>query len=113
MLLRSAILESQAGLAWLTLRRGEETAVNTHITPIVEHLKQGGTLDGTSRPLYILLFTYKVLHWLDDPYATTVLESAYGRLVTWANQITDDERRSSFLNNVPFNREIASLYKSQ
>ncbi len=107
------ILESQAGLAWLTLRRGEETAVNTHITPIVEHLKQGGTLDGTSRPLYILLFTYKVLHWLDDPYATTVLESAYGRLVTWANQITDDERRSSFLNNVPFNREIASLYKSQ
>jgi tetratricopeptide (TPR) repeat protein len=107
------ILESQAGLAWLALRRGAETAVKIHIAPIVEHLKKGETLDGTSRPLYIMLLTYKVLSWLDDPYAASVLESAYGRLTAWANQITDDKRRSSFLDNVPFNKEIALLYEAQ
>ncbi len=107
------VLESQAGLAWLALNRGEKTAVKTHITPIIEHLKQGETLDGTSRPLYVMLLTYKVLCSLDDPYAATVLASAYGRLVAWADQIIDDKRRSSFLDNVPFNREIALLYESQ
>ncbi|MAT97813.1 MAG: hypothetical protein CL608_11770 [Anaerolineaceae bacterium] len=107
------VLESWAGLAWLALQHGEETAAKNHIHPIIEHLKQGETLDGTSHPLYVMLLTYKVLCWLDDPYAETVLASAYGRLIAWANQITDDERRISFLDNVPFNKEIASLYKSQ
>jgi hypothetical protein len=100
-------------LAWLALKRGEKTAVRTHIAPIVEHLKQGETLDGTSRPFYILLLTYKVLSWLDDPYAKTVLETAYGRLIAWANQITDDSRRDAFLENVSVNREIATLYETQ
>ena len=107
------VLESRAGLAWLTLGDGMETAVKTQITPVVEHLKQGGTLDGTSRPLYVMLLTYKVLCRLDDPYAGAVLETAYGRLVAWANQITNAKRRSSFLENVPFNREIALLHESQ
>ena len=107
------ILESRAGLAWLALHRNEETAVKNHIAPVVSHLQQGETLDGTSRPFYILLLTYKVLSWLDDPYAETVLAQAYGRLVAWANQITDDERRDSFLDSVPVNLEIAALYESQ
>jgi len=106
------VLESQAGLALLALNRNDETAVKTHISPIATHLQQDQTLDGTSRPFYILLLTYKVLTWLDDPYAQTVLELAYGRLVAWANQITDDNRRDSFLESVPVNLEIATLYES-
>ena len=107
------VLETQAGLAWLALHRGEESAVKRYVEPIVNHLQQGETLDGTSRPFYILLLTYKVLSWLNDPYAAEVLEQAYGRLVAWANQITDDDRRDSFLESVPVNLEIATLYESQ
>ncbi len=106
------ILESQAGLAWLALQREEKTAVKSHIRPVVECLKQGQTLDGTSHPFYVLLLTYKVLSWLEDPFAATVLQTAYGRLTAWANQITDESRRMAFLENVPVNREIAALHQS-
>ncbi len=107
------VLQAHAGLAWLALSRGEETAVHTHLTPIVTHLQEGQTLDGTSRPFYILLMTYKVLAALEDPYAADVLEMAYGRLVHWANQITDDTRRDAFLESVPANLEISLLYEAQ
>ena len=107
------VLESQAGLAWLALHREEKTAVKNHIAPIVAHLKKGENLDGTSRPFYILLLSYKVLSWLNDPYAAEVLAMAYGRLVSWANQITDDHRRDTFLESVPVNLEISLLYESQ
>lgn len=107
------VLEAHAGLAWLALSRKDETAVSTHITPIIEHLKGGQSLDGTSRPFYILLLTYKVLATRDDPYADEVLEMAYGRLVHWANQITDDDRRDSFLERVPANLEISILFEAK
>jgi tetratricopeptide (TPR) repeat protein len=107
------VLESQAGLAWLALHQGDETAVKRHVSPIVAHLKKGETLDGTSRPFYILLLTYKALSWLDNPYATEVLEMAYGRLAAWTDQITDDHRRDSFLESVPVHLEISLLYESQ
>ncbi|MCP4418869.1 MAG: tetratricopeptide repeat protein [Chloroflexi bacterium] len=106
-------LESQAGLALLALNRNDETAVKSYIAPIATHLQQGQTLDGTSRPFYIMLLTYKVLFWLNDPYAQTVLKLAYGRLLLWADQITDDDRRDSFLESVPVNLEISTLYESQ
>lgn len=106
-------LEAHAGLAWLALSLEDETAVHPHLSAIVAHLKEGETLDGTSRPFYILLLTYKVLAALNDPYASEVLEMAYGRLVSWANQITDDDRRDSFLESVPTNLEISLLYESQ
>ncbi|MCB9006680.1 MAG: tetratricopeptide repeat protein [Ardenticatenaceae bacterium] len=107
------VLEARAGLAWLALNRGDETAVHTHLAPIVTHLQEGQTLDGTSRPFYILLLSYKVLASLNDPFADEVLAMAYGRLLSWANQITDDDRRDSFLERVPVNLEIAVLYESQ
>ena len=107
------ILEAHAGLAWLALQRGDETAVSTHIAPISTHLQAGQTLDGTSRPFYILLLTYKVLAASGDPYADEVLTMAYGRLVHWANQITDDDRRDSFLERVPTNLEISILFEEK
>lgn len=107
------VLESHAGLAWLALNLGEETAVSTHLTPIITHLKKGETLDGTSRPFFILLLTYKVLAARNDPYADEVLAMAYGRLVAWANQITDDDRRDSFLESVPVNLEISILFEAK
>lgn len=107
------VLESRAGLAWLALNRGDKTAVQTHLAPIVTHLQEGQTLDGTSRPFYVLLLTYKVLSWLEDAYAETVLAMAYGRLASWANQITDDQRRDSFLDSVAVNQEIAALFEAQ
>ncbi|WP_420644914.1 protein kinase domain-containing protein [Candidatus Leptofilum sp.] len=107
------VLESRAGLAWLAMQRGDETAAKQHLAPILEHLHQGNTLDGTARPFYILLHTYKVLFWLQDPGAAEVLAMAYGRLVTWISQITNEEWQDSFLESVPVNLEIATLYESQ
>lgn len=104
------VLESHIGLAWLMQNHGEETAVSQHLTPVLTHLQENQTLDGTSRPFFILLLAYKVLSRLNNPYADAVLAQAYGRLIAWANQITDPDRRHSFLNNVSINREIVELY---
>lgn len=105
------VLEAHAGLAWLALNLGDETVVSAHLAPITNHLKSGQTLDGTSRPFLILLLTYKVLSIINDPYAYTVLEMAYNRLMHWANQITNNAWRESFLKRVPANLEILTLFE--
>ena len=107
------VLEAHAALAWLALNGEDETAVHQHLEPIMTHIATGQSLDGTSRPFFILLMTYKTLAALHDPRAEDVLAAAYGRLVFWANQITDDDRRDFFLESVPVNLEISLLFEAQ
>ena len=104
------VLESHIALAWLSLQQGGKTVVHAHLSPVLTHLKEQRTLDGTSRSFFILLLTYKVLFELNDAYSDEILQQAYGRLNNWANQITNPDRRSSFLHNVAINKEIVAIF---
>jgi hypothetical protein len=54
-----------------------------------------------------------VLQAADDPRARDVLEAAYAEMHEIANKIKNDDLRRSFLENVPYNRELVKLWQAQ
>ena len=55
----------------------------------------------------------QVLQAAGDPRASEVLEMAFIHIQEMANKIKDPEMRGSFLENVPYNREIVRLWQEQ
>jgi hypothetical protein len=51
-----------------------------------------------------------VLHAANDPRARDVLERAHAKLQEQATKITDEAMRRSFLENVPYHREIVAAW---
>ena len=54
----------------------------------------------------IYLTCYRVLQANDNPRAQSILDVAHQALQEQAVAITDQEMRRSFLENVPYHREI-------
>jgi hypothetical protein len=54
-----------------------------------------------------------VLDAAGDPRAREVLEKGYAELQERAEKITDEALRRSFLENVPWNRELVKLWEEQ
>ena len=48
-----------------------------------------------------------------DPRTREVLEKGYAELQERAEKITDEALRRSFLENVPYNRELVKLWGEQ
>jgi hypothetical protein len=95
-----------AGLARIALSQGNLPEALTHIEQILTHLGAGGAVDG----LLIYLTCYHVLHAAGDPRAATILEAAYKLLQERATKIVDAAMRHSFLENVPYHREIVAAW---
>jgi adenylate cyclase len=60
--------------------------------------------------LRVDLTCYQVLHAANDPRADAVLERAHAQLQEQATKITDEAMRRSFLENVPYHREIVAAW---
>jgi len=73
---------------------------------ILSYLDAGNVLDGTGAPFRIYLTCYRVLQAREDPRAAQILETAFQLLQKWAANIPDEGSRRSFLENVPWHREI-------
>ncbi len=58
------------------------------------------------------LSCFQVLQAYSDPRAGIVLDRAYQRLQERASQITGDRFRHSYLENVPWHREIVALWQA-
>lgn len=97
--------EPLAGLARVALAVGDLAQAEACAREILEHLATG-TLDGTIAPLEILLTCYRVLAAADDPRAGQVLDMTHERLQERAARISDREMQRSFLEDVPYHREI-------
>jgi hypothetical protein len=54
-----------------------------------------------------------VLDAAGDSRAREVLEKGYAELQERANKITDEALRRSFLENVPWNRNLVKLWEEQ
>lgn len=98
-------LETCAGLARLALTRGDLSAAQDWIAPILDHL-QSQTLDGCEEPLRIYLTCYHVLKALQDQRTDPFAQQMYGHLHERAQRISDRELQRSFLEKVPYHREI-------
>lgn len=63
--------------------------------------------------IYSYLICYRVLHAANDPRGDEFLQTAYRLLQARAEKISDDALRKSFLENIPHNREIVSVWKER
>ena len=64
-------------------------------------------------PLRACLTCTHVLRVVDDPRAEDALEAAYRLLLERAATIEDEGLRCSYLENVPFHREIIALWQKR
>jgi class 3 adenylate cyclase/tetratricopeptide (TPR) repeat protein len=104
-------LEAISGLAAVALAQSDIIQAKAHAETILDYLAHGLlTTANTDEPLQIELICYRTLHALGDPRAPYVLESAYERLQNQAVRILDEAMRRSFLENVPYHREIVAAW---
>jgi tetratricopeptide (TPR) repeat protein len=100
-------MEVRAGLARLALAQGDRSQALEHTEPILKHL-ECHTLDGTFDPFRIRLTCYQVLRAVEDDRADEVLRAAYQLLQERAAGIEDERLRKSFLERVPWHRELVA-----
>jgi tetratricopeptide (TPR) repeat protein len=99
-------MASLAGLARLSLARGEPEQALRHVEQILDHIETKGTVTSESDPLRVYLTCYQVLCATGDGRAPRMLLTTYSELQRRAANIGDEEMRRSFLENVPTNQEI-------
>jgi hypothetical protein len=102
------ITEPRAGLARIALVQGNLMQAQAHIEDILTYL-ENHPLIGPDEPFMIYLTCFRVLEVNHDPRAATVLETAQRLLQAHADQIADDARRRSFLENVGVHHAILTL----
>ncbi|MCP4527659.1 MAG: tetratricopeptide repeat protein, partial [Aestuariibacter sp.] len=128
---QALLMESQATLARAYLAQGDPatspsassgqvsgqtgqalTQAQAQVEEILAYLDAGGNLDGTEQPLRIYLTCYQVLQASGDSRAAGVLQSAHAALQEQAARIPDEDTRRSFLENVPWHREIVAAWQA-
>jgi hypothetical protein len=100
--------EALAGFARVAFAQGDIAEACRHVEAILSHLGRGGTFEGTYEPLRIYLTCYRVLQAAGDPRAVAILELAHTTLREQAATIPDQVMRRSFLEQVPYHREIVA-----
>jgi tetratricopeptide (TPR) repeat protein len=100
---------SLAGLAWAALAQGDLAQAQACVDEILAVLETGGTLFVNFRPFRIYLTCYQVLCAGGDPRAAEILATAHRLLQEKAARLPDEGLRRSFLENVPWHREIVEL----
>jgi ATP/maltotriose-dependent transcriptional regulator MalT len=99
-------LEPLAGLVRISLQQGKPDQAQSQVEEILSFLGQGNTLESFSEPFLAYWSCYRVLHANQDPRAEDLLNEAHRLLQEWAARIDNEELRRSFLENVPYHREI-------
>ncbi len=103
--------QAQAGLASVALAQGNLTQAWVSLDKIVHYLETT-SLSTVDEIFWIYLICYRILQANDDPRAIPTLNAAYNFLQEIAARIDDESLRASFLQNVPFNREIIEAWEN-
>jgi tetratricopeptide (TPR) repeat protein len=105
-------LEPSAALAQVALLSGDSAAALNEVESILDAQAQGMSLDGTEEPMRVALICHQVLAECRDPRASMVLGQAHESLMSRAHRISDEARRRSFLERVPYHRQIVRAWAS-
>ena len=98
-------LDDLAGLARLALSAGDNATALVHVDGILASAERG--VDGTEFPAWVYLTCWQVLRAAGETErAQQVLEAGQMLVLERAGQIADIELRQSFLQQVPFNRDL-------
>ena len=103
-------LEAIAGLAAVALARGQTARALDQVETILAQRAAGLSLEGTEEPARIQLICHQVLVAADDGRADAVLREACEALLSRAQRITDPARRRTFLQAVPYHRELLAAW---
>jgi tetratricopeptide (TPR) repeat protein len=104
--LHSQAVESLSGVARVHLTMGDIGGAMAHIQQVLEFLRTNRTAGGTDEPLRLYLTCYRVLQAVNDPRSATILEKGCSLLQEMASKLPDEGMRRSFLEEVPFHREL-------
>ncbi len=104
-------MEPLAGFALVSLKRNNIPTAREHVEEILEYLDGGGTLDGTEEPIRVWWTCYHILHAVKDPGSAQVLDNAYKLLEERANHINEDGLRRTFLENIPYHRDVLNAWE--
>jgi tetratricopeptide (TPR) repeat protein len=102
--------EPLAGLGRAALQAGDVPAASEYATRILAYLQGEGTLDGTDEPLRVYLSCYQILQAAGNPQADDILETAHALLQEKAQGIQEPALRRTFLEDIPYHREIISAW---
>ena len=105
-------MEQLAGLARVALASGDVQTAKGYTEKILAYLDGGSTLEGAEEPMRIYLTCFQVLKTIEDPRAVSVLKNAYDILEARAARIREPEARRTFLEVVPYHREIITAFSS-
>ena len=105
--------EPCAGLARIALMQGNKSEAATRIETVMSQLLKDAALEGTDQPIRVYLSCYLVLQAIKDLRADEVLKTGYELLIKRADGIPDPSARQLFLEKIPYNREILSIWESQ
>jgi tetratricopeptide (TPR) repeat protein len=103
------VVETLSGLARAVLIRGNIVEANAYVTDILAYLETNA-LDGAESPALVYLACYQVLQAANDPRANELLAQGYRFLMDRAAKISDEALRRSFLEYVPWNRELLAVW---
>jgi tetratricopeptide (TPR) repeat protein len=101
--------ESLAGLAGTALAEGDLGEAQSKVAEILATLDAGESPNCFFKPSWVYLTCYRVLEAAGESRAREILATAHRQLMENAARTPDDRLRRSYLENVPWNREIARL----
>ncbi|WP_420632073.1 tetratricopeptide repeat protein [Candidatus Leptofilum sp.] len=96
----------QVGLACVSYAMGNRESISAKLNTILEHLNTTN-LDGLEDPFNTFWICYRLLAYLEDERATSLLQKAHSLLLEQGAKIPDQISRHSFLYNVPEHRLIS------
>lgn len=102
--------EPAAGLARALIAQNNLEAAYQHILQILPILEQNEGLDGTDDPIRVYLSCYLILSAKNDNDADRILIAAHDLIQSRAANISDQNTRKSFLENIPHHREILTAW---
>jgi tetratricopeptide (TPR) repeat protein len=100
--------EAQAGLAALAQQQGDRQRAVGLVEAVLAQLA-AQPISGQDEPFFLYLTCYQVLAAAQDPRAPMILQQGYTLLQRYAEQITDERLRQSFLENVPVHRALRQV----
>ncbi|HJZ46522.1 MAG TPA: hypothetical protein VKE41_05125, partial [Roseiflexaceae bacterium] len=101
------VAEAWAGLASVALVQSQLAQAQAYIEDVLQALAAHPHA-GLDEPFFIYLTCYRVLKANGDPRAATVLQAGQRLLHEYADRITDEALRRSFLENVAAHHELMS-----
>ncbi|MBT9490906.1 MAG: AAA family ATPase [Paucibacter sp.] len=103
-------IEALAGLAHTALLRRDLSRALALAEQVLSRQATGIELDGCEEPMRVHLICHLVLAAAGDPRAGAVLGAAYRDLSARAARISDPLRRRTYLEQVPFHRDLVAAW---